>query len=96
MTNLEAGETLENYFQRMKIEQTFWDLKSLLNLHRLMNKCRTLMNKMNALILTIYALVHILGEPLRVHLFPENSRKYKLYSGPFVILKLKPTFPLCS
>jgi len=90
MTNLDAKEGLDIYNQRMKIEETFRDLKSLLNLHKLMNKRRTLMRKMVALILMAYAIVLILGETLRTHLFPDNSRKRSLYSGPFVFLKLKP------
>jgi len=35
----------------------------------------------------------VLGETLRAHLFPETSRKRKLYSGLFVLLKLKFALP---
>jgi hypothetical protein len=90
MTNLNAEEALAIYLQRMKIEQTFRDLKSLLNLHKLMNKHRNMMNKMIALMMMVYAVILIMGETFRAHLFPEKSRKNMLYSGPFVILKLKP------
>jgi Transposase DDE domain len=90
MTNMDAKAGLVIYEQRMKIEEMFRDLKTLLNLHKLMNKHRNLMEKMVALILIAYAIVLILGEILRKQLFPEGSRKYKLYSGPFVFLKLKP------
>lgn len=42
MTNLrKAEEGLAIYLQRMKIEEAFRDLKSLLNFHKLMNKRRT-------------------------------------------------------
>jgi hypothetical protein len=51
-----------------------------------MNKHRTLMEKMVALILIAYAVVLILGEILHARLFPEGGRKYKLFSGPFIIL----------
>ena len=49
----------------MKIEETFRDLKSLLNFHKLMNKRRTLMEKMVAFLLIAYAIALILGETLR-------------------------------
>ena len=90
MTNLMAKEGLAIYEQRMKIEETFRDLKSLLNFHKLMNKRRNLMEKMVALILIAYAIILVLGEALRSQLFPDGSRKNKLFSGPFIFLKLKP------
>ena len=90
MTNLKAEEGLALYEKRMKIEETFRDLKSLLNFHKLMNKRRSLMEKMAALILIAYAIILITGEILRTHLFPEGNRKNKLFSGPFIFLKLKP------
>ena len=93
MTNLDAKAGLDIYEQRMKIEEAFRDLKTLLNFDKLMNKRRSLMEKMVALILIAYAIVLILGEALRAQLFPEGSRKYKLFSGPFVLLKLKPDIP---
>ena len=90
MTNLKAEDGLAIYFQRMKIEETFRDLKSLLNFHKLMNKRRILMEKMVALILIAYAIVLVVGETLRAQLFPDGCRKNKLFSGPFIFLKLKP------
>ena len=93
MTNLDAKAGLAIYDQRMKIEETFRDLKSLLNFHKLMNKRRTLMEKMVALILIAYAIILLVGEALREKLFSEGSRKYKLFSGPFVFLKLRPDIP---
>lgn len=38
MTDLEAKEGLRIYFTRMKIEESFRDLKSLLAMTKLMNK----------------------------------------------------------
>jgi Transposase DDE domain len=90
MTNLDAKAGLAIYDERMKIEETFRDLKSLLNFHKLMHKRRNWMEKMVALILIAYSIVLILGETLRSHLFPEGCRKNKLFSGPFIFLKLKP------
>ena len=98
MTNLKAEDGLAIYFQRMKIEETFRDLKNLLNFHKLMNKRRTWMEKMVALILIAYAIVLVVGETMRAQIFPEGCRKNKLYSGPFVFLKLNPNLspPLLS
>lgn len=48
------------------------------------------MEKMVAFILIAYAIALILGEALRNQLFPEGCRKHKIYSGPFIFLKLKP------
>jgi hypothetical protein len=90
MTNLDAKTGLAIYYERMKIEETFRDLKSLLNFHKLMNKRRRLMEKMVALILIAYTIVLIVGESLRAQLFPDGCRKNKLFSGPFIFLKLKP------
>ena len=90
MTNLSAMIGLTYYLQRMKIEEAFRDLKSLLNLHKLMNKRRTQMEKMVAFLLIAYALALILGEALRSQLFPEGCRKQSMFSGPFIFLKLKP------
>jgi hypothetical protein len=90
MTNLDAEDGLAIYLQRMKIEQAFRDLKSLLNFDKLMNKRRSLMEKIVALLLIAYSIALILGETLRNQLFPEGTRKQKIYSGPFLFLKLKP------
>lgn len=89
MTNLPAEQGLDIYLQRMKIEESFRDLKNLLGLEKMMYKKRELMEKMVAWMLIAYAITLILGEHLRAQLFPEASRKHKLFSGPFVLLKLK-------
>jgi hypothetical protein len=90
MTDMEAMLGLAYYLERMKIEEAFRDLKSLLNFQKLMNKHHCQMEKMVALLLIAYTLALILGEALRSELFPEDCRKHKLYSGPFIFLKLKP------
>jgi hypothetical protein len=61
MTKLNAQEGLAIYLQRMEIEETLHDLKSLLNTHKLMNKRRTFMEKIVALILVAYAVILIVG-----------------------------------
>jgi hypothetical protein len=93
MTNLDAKRGLDIYLQRMKIDESFRDMKSLLGLEKLMNKRRDHMEKMVALLLIAYAIGLWMGEILRSTLFPEGTRKHKLYSGLFVLLKLKLTLP---
>lgn len=90
MTDLDAEQGLELYLQRMKIEETFRDLKSLLHFDKLMNKRRKWMEKMVALVLLAYSLALILGEAVREALFPPNTRKHHLFSGSFIFLKLTP------
>ena len=89
MTNLEAEQGLAISSQRMKIEESFRDMKNLLGLEKLMNKRRDHMEKMVALLLIAYAIGLWLGVTLRSALFPEGTRKHKMYSGLFVLLKLK-------
>jgi predicted MFS family arabinose efflux permease len=60
---------------------------------RLMCQQRHRMEQMISLALIAYAIGLVLGETLRSHLFPETSRKRKLYSGLFVLLKLKLSLP---
>ena len=91
MTNLPAEQGLSFYGQRMKIEETFKDLKSLLGMDKLMCQKRYWMEQMVCLALIAFSIGLVLGETLRSQLFPETSRKYKLYSGLFVLLKLKLT-----
>jgi len=89
MTNLSAEQGLSFYLQRMKIEEAFKDLKSLLGMKKMMHQKRHWMEQMVSLALIAYAIGLVLGETLRAHMFPETSRKRKLYSGLFVLLKLK-------
>jgi len=91
MTNLPAEQGLSFYEQRMKIEETFKDLKNLLGMDKLMCQKRRWMEQMVCLALIAFAIGLVLGETLRSHIFPEGSHKRKLYSGLFVLLKLKLT-----
>jgi hypothetical protein len=90
MTNLDAQRALAIYLQRMKIEEAFRDIKRFFGLTKLMNKHREQMEKMLALLLIAYTISLWLDEALRSSVFLEGSRKYSLYSGLFVFLKLKP------
>jgi hypothetical protein len=98
MTDLDAEQGLELYLQRMKIEEAFRDLKSLLHFDKLMNKRRSWMEQMVALVLIAYTLALFLGESLRSLLFSEDTRKQRLFSGPFIFLKFNPQLspPLLS
>lgn len=93
MTNLSADQGQSFYLQRMKIDEAFKDLKHLLGLDRMMFQKRHWMEQMLSLAFIAYAVGLILGETLRADLFPETSRKRQLYSGLFVLLKLKLTLP---
>ena len=89
VTNLPAEQGLAFYLQRMKIDEAFKDLKSLLGMDKMMHQKRHWMEQMVSLTLIAYAIGLVLGETLRSHMFPETSRKRKLYSGLFVLLKLR-------
>jgi hypothetical protein len=93
MTNLDAKQALAIYLQRMKIEEAFRDLKSLLGMEKLMNKHQNQMEKMIAMLLVAYVISLWLGEALRTQLFPEGNRKHKLFSGLFIFIKLKFALP---
>jgi hypothetical protein len=113
MTNLEAKRGLQIYFARMKIDETFKDLKSLLGLIKLMNKRQVYMEKMLALLLLTFTIGLLVGEEIRDLLYGEpiteneqvpdkeripgstvlkQGKKWKRYSGLFVLLKQKWSF----
>lgn len=100
MTNLDPEQDLQIYRARMKIDESFRDLKSLLGLHKIMNKSQENMEKMVALLLIAYAIGLLVGESLRDQMyggpppasarFPSHSgKRWKLYSGLFVLIKQK-------
>jgi len=97
MTSLEAKRGLEIYLQRMKIEEAFKDLKSLLGLDRLMNKRQDYMEQMAALVMLAFAIGYLIGEAVRDELFdPQDEttsantrRKWRQFSGLFLLLKRK-------
>ena len=93
MTNLAAELGWSIYQQCMKIEECLRDLKGFLGLEKMMHKKRDCIEQMVALVLLAYAMGLILGETLRSLLFPDSHPKHKIYSGLFVLLKLKWTLP---
>lgn len=74
ITNLTAQKGLQIYFARMKIEETFRDLKSLLGMTKLMNKQQVYMEKMLALLLLTFTIGLLVGEGLRDLLYGERIR----------------------
>lgn len=100
ITNLDPEEGLCIYQQRMKIEESFKDLKSLLCIDKVMNKKQENMEKMLALVMIAYSIGLMVGEALRDRLYGpphamekdagnRRSRKWRCYSGLFVLLKHK-------
>lgn len=105
MSNLAPERALEIYLGRMKIEEAFRDLKSLLGLDRLMNKTQHNMEQLAALTMIAYAVGLLVGEAMRDELYgpppPDASnsaqpatrtpaqRKWQRYSGLFILLKQK-------
>jgi hypothetical protein len=115
MTDLKAEVGLQIYFQRMKIDESFRDLKNLLHLDKLMNKKPEQMEKMIALVMLAYIIGVLTGEGVRDAVFGEpikdptqvlptegipnqpqlrQGKKWKLYSGLFILLKQKLDLPL--
>jgi hypothetical protein len=102
ITNLEPEEGLAIYHQRMKIEESFKDLKSLLGMDKIMNKRQDNMEKMLALVMIAYSIGLMLGEAVRDRLYgppypcekgagARARGKWCAYSGLFVLLKHKIT-----
>ncbi len=102
MTNLEPEMGLALYFQRMKIEICFRDLKSLLHIDKVMNKSQDFLNKMLAMVMLAYAICLVVGEGIRdvqyaqvspdelnlLKVPPVDKRsRWYLFSGPFLLLK---------
>jgi len=85
VSNLKPEEALTIYKARMKIEEAFKDLKSLLRWDKIMNKSRRNMEKVTAMVLIAYAIALLIGEEIREQAY--HGRKSKLYSGLFILLK---------
>ena len=102
ITNMEPEAGLALYYQRMKIEICFRDLKSLLHIDKVMNKSQVYLNKMLAMVMLAYAISVVVGEAIRdvqyAQVSPdelnllaipavERSSRWYLFSGPFLLLK---------
>lgn len=71
MTDLQPEVGLRIYFQRMKIDESFRDLKNLLHLDKVMNKKPEYLEKMIALVMLAYSIGVLTGEELRDVIFGE-------------------------
>lgn len=86
ISSLEPLDALAIYKASMKLEESFRDLKSLLNLDKLMNKRQANLEKLIALVLIAYAIGLLVGEQLRDQVYGSGEKR-ELYSGLFVLLK---------
>jgi hypothetical protein len=77
MTNLEPQRALQIYLLRMKIEESFRDLKSLLHLDQVMNKRQVHMEKMVALMLLAFSMGLWVGEVLRDEVYGPAPAPHK-------------------
>lgn len=73
MGDLSPEELLRTYGERMKIEQTFKDAKSLLNVEKVMNKDRHQLEMSLALVLLAYGLGLTIGEEARDEAYGKGS-----------------------
>ena len=69
MSNLAPEQALSIYTARMKIEESFRDLKSLLSFDKLMNKSQQHMEQMAALVMLAFTLGYLVGEAVRDELY---------------------------
>lgn len=75
MGNLPADELACVYEKRMKIEQTFKDSKSLLEMEKVMSKKREQLEITLALVLMAYALGLMVGEAARDEAYTQTDEK---------------------
>ena len=85
ITNIDPEEALKIYKARMKIDESFRDLKDILGMGKIMNKKQENMEKMIALLFLAYVIGYLVGEEVRDRAYKGN--KWKNYSGLFVFLK---------
>lgn len=84
MSNLAPEQALVIYTARMKIEETFRDLKHLLNLDKLMNQSQAHLEQMAALVMLAFTLGSLFGEALRDELYgpPNDAQSQPDTSAP--------------
>ncbi len=87
ISNLPPEEAIRIYRSRMKIDESFRDLKNLLSLEKIMNKKQENMEKMTSMVLLSYSIGLLIGEGIREVEY--TGKKRKLYSGLFILLKRK-------
>jgi len=87
ISNLPPEEAIKIYRLRMKIEESFRDMKSLLSIEKIMNQKQENMEKMASMVLLSYSIGLLIGETIRENVYTEKKRK--LYSGLHILLKRK-------
>lgn len=75
MSNLQPERALELYEQRMKIEESFRDLKNLLRIDRMMNKRQKYLDRLIGWALIAYAIGFVVGEFIRDEQYRDNKKK---------------------
>jgi hypothetical protein len=75
ISNLEPEAALDIYKARMKIEESFKDLKSLLSLEKVMNKKRDNLEKMVAMVLLAYSIGLLVGEEIRDRVYGGGKKE---------------------
>jgi transposase len=75
ISDLESERALEIYRARMKLEESFKDLKSLLFLDKVMNKKRDNMEKMVAMVLLAYSIGLLVGEEIRERMYGGGKKR---------------------
>ena len=103
MTSLSPEEGYRIYQRRAKIETSFRDLKTLLNVDKIMNRSKVYLEKVLALFMIAYAIAMLIGEAirdirydqidpddldlLRIPDEKEHAPKWYSFSGLFLLLK---------
>ena len=86
--SLKPSELIGVYGLKEKIDESFRDMKNLLNLDKIMNKKQVNMEKMVALVALAYIIGFLLGEQVRDQMYG-GSKKWEQFSGLFILLKRK-------
>jgi hypothetical protein len=94
MSNLAPEQALHIYHGRMKVDESFRDLKNLLGLDKLMNKSQQHMEQMAAVTMLAYAVGLLVGETLRDELYPPPAPETQPTSPPSATAK--PTARRCK
>jgi len=87
ISNLPPEEAIKIYRLRMKIKESFRDMKDVLNIEKIMNQTQENMEKMLSMVLLSYSIGLLIGETIRETVYTEKKRK--LYSGLHILLKRK-------
>jgi hypothetical protein len=78
-SNIAAKPALHIYQQRMKIEESFRDLKSLLHVDKVVSKTQKNMEKLILLMMIVYTIGVLVGEKVRDRMFPGEKKMEPLF-----------------